>query len=153
MEKFDIQEKQGFDVIYVRKRNIEIQVVPTETIPENIPNEALIAFATFSKDAHGKPLEGNKSLVMAFCIINPDAIQYEVYLFDSLVHTAIDVYFQSVFAFKYDKIDFSEGYRAKYIDSRPTDPSKINPDLLAYIMRSNPDDGLDYYEWKEQRLN
>lgn len=59
MEKFEIEEKQGFDVIYVKKRNVEIQVVGTDKIPDSVPNDALIAYAHFPSQqmTNYRPLE------------------------------------------------------------------------------------------------
>lgn len=91
---------------------------------------------------------------MAFCIINPDTIVYETYLFDYLVRSAIDVYFKSMFDFQYEKIDVSKGYKARYIDSRPLDPALLPPDLLGYLVwkDSNPCADLDFYEWKDLKI-
>jgi hypothetical protein len=130
-------------------------VVPTDKIPEAVPHDALIVFATISKKRNGEPLEnGIKSIVMAFCIINADAIEYETFLFDSLVQSAIDVYFQSMLTFAYDRLDYSAGYKAKYIDSRPNDPALLPPDLLSYIIwkESNKQSDLDFYEWKDLKI-
>lgn len=155
MEKFEIEEMQGFDVMHVRKRNIIIEVVPTDKIPENLPKDAHIVFATVSKKANGEPLDNNiKSIVIAFCIINPDAIEYETFLFDSLVQSAIDIYFKSMLTFVYDRLDYAPAYKARYIDSRPNDPALLPPDLLAYICwkESNKASELDFYEWKELKI-
>jgi hypothetical protein len=155
MEKIDIEEKQGFDMLYVRKRNVEIQVIATDKIPEEVPNDALIAYATFSNPSgEQSPEESDKNFVMAFCILNPDAIEYETFLFDNLVRSAIDTYFESMFDFSYDQLDFSKGYKARYLDSRPLDPDLLPPELLAYIIWKESDQGtgLDFYEWKDLKI-
>lgn len=153
MELFEIVEHEKFDVIHCKKRKLELQVIHTDHIPSDIPTEALIVFGSNIESAFGKDIQQSSNLVSAFCVVNDDKIEYELFLIENLINNAINYYGKFVLGLKYNRLDYSPGYKAKYIDSRPTDLTKINPDLLAYIMRVTPEDGLDYYEWKEQRLN
>lgn len=152
MEKFEFEDKGKCEMIYVRKWKLAIQVIHIEAIPPNLPDDALIVFGTYLSKAKGGVMGGDMDTVSAFCILNDSQIEYELYLTDNLVETAIQTWCAQMIGKQFDKIDYSPGYHAKYIDSRPTDPKELSPELLAYIMRENPNDGLDFYEWKAKNL-
>jgi len=152
MEKFDITEHGSYDLIQVDKRNFRIQVIHTDQIPVSLSDDHLIVFGEYETTGNAANGFRKMNIITGFCILDPDEIEYEPYLIDSLVQSAVNVYYQMVLGNKPDKITMSPGYKKKFIDSRPADPLKLSPELFAYITRLNPKDGLDFYEWKEKNL-
>jgi len=152
MEKFDVTEHGNYDLIKVDKRNLKIQVIHTDKIPASLSDDHLIVFGEYESPGSAENGFQNMKIITGFCILDPDEIAYEPYLIDSLVQTAVNFYYLLVLGIEPKKITMSPAYQKKFIDSRPTDPLKLSPELFAYITRANPKDGLDFYEWKEKNL-
>lgn len=150
---YEIEEHEGYEMITCAKRKLQIQVIHTERVAENLPDDASIAFATVFPGV--KPL-GNKldiEVLTAFCIIEPELIDFEPYFVHPVsIMNAIHDYFGRIFKCAFDKIEFSPAYQRSFIDTMSLEPEKMSFELRGYMSRGISEELLDFFQWKEKHL-
>jgi hypothetical protein len=153
MVQFEIENNDKFDLILYPKRNLTIQVIHTDHLPTNLPETAMIVFGTGFEQVRGKPIAGLKSVVTAFCILNPQDIKYEASLTGDLISNAIEYYSHNL-GVKYKNFEFTPLYKKTYIDTDIVADivrtKSGTPEMLAYFNRPKTEERLDFYDWREK---
>jgi hypothetical protein len=150
---YEIEAHDGYEMITCAKRKLQIQVIHTDHIPENMPEHAHIAFATLFPGikALGQVLE--QEILTAFCILEPDQIEFEPYFVHPvLIMNAIHDYFGRIFKCAFDKIEYSPAYQRRCIDTMSLEPDKMSLELRGYMSRDLSEEPLDFFEWKQKHL-
>lgn len=152
IEEYVIQGQDQFEMLTCAKRKLEIQIIHTDKVPESLPPEALIVFGIFRTLKEGGVLDVTQTLISAFCILNPEKIQYEKYFRHDLILNAVNYWSMHEMGHRFDEISYSPGYTSTFIDSRSLDPKDMSAELIGYCSRDISEEPLDFYEWREKHL-
>lgn len=152
IEEYIIVEHDQFEMLTCANRNLEIQIIHTDKVPESLPEDALVVFGIFKTQKDGGVLDVTQTLISAFCILKPEAIRYEKYFRHDLILNAVNYWSMHEMGHPFDEIAYSPGYTKTFIDSRSLNPKDMSAELIAYCSRDVSEEPLDFYEWREKHL-
>jgi hypothetical protein len=149
-EVFEIEDKGNYQLVYCRKRKLELMVTERFDIPEH-PKEMVIVFGTIKRGSHPQMKMPN-DLIICFGIPEYDKIEYEPYFRHLLITNAITYYVNQEWHVNFDKVTYSKAYQENFIDTMSLEPEKMSPELRGYMSRDISEEPLDFFEWKEKHL-
>lgn len=90
--------------------------------------------------------------VLCFGVCAFEQIEYEPFFKYMLVSNAISDYMAREWKVTADELIYSDAYQKAFFEHRSLDLDKMTPELLCYMHREPADAELDFYSWKEKRL-
>lgn len=153
-DTYEFTDQGQYEEITCPKRGLKIQLIHTDHIPDELPEDALIAFGILNPGKKGlAEFEVKQKMINAFCILDPDAIDFEPYFIHPvLISNAIHDWYGRELKCAPDEIVYSPGYQQRFIDTMSLEPGKMSPELQAYMSRDPSEEPLDFFEWKEKHL-